>query len=486
MYYAGLRIYQDDDEVTKRWKRKAIEDLLRLRAAMRAENSSVDISRAPGIDQNRLRIATWNVRDFDTPRYAYRLDEAFYYIAEIISAFDLVALQEVRGDLDPFDRVMAILGRDWQYVMTDADESTAAGNERMVFVFNTNRVRFQGTAGEINLSGNDRLLLPDSFDLNFAGGMQIELPEGAELEHPEHVPSEKVKDGDYRVNPAALVSLPTGTSVTLPEGTQLAFKGRPDEFSFEVVEGRIANKRLDLKRGDERAFSEDIRLRWPVGQMELGSQQFARTPFIAYFQSEWMKLALCTVHIYYGSNADNSPEMAKRKAEIAALTRALARKAEEKTDSDANSYFIALGDFNIKGHDHETMAALHTNDFEIPEEIREIPAGTNVKRDKYYDQIAFWNGENPHDRGPRNYTRISVVDAGVFDFFKHVYREGEDDPNAGDETYFRQRMKDVKKEYANYRDWRTHQLSDHLPMWVEIETDFADDYLKSLIASNVG
>jgi hypothetical protein len=29
-----------------------------------------------------------------------------------------------------------------------------------------------------------------------------------------------------------------------------------------------------------------------------------------------------------------------------------------------------------------------------------------------------------------------------------------------------------------YRKWRTWQMSDHSPLWVEIETDFSEDYLK--------
>lgn len=481
MYYAGLRVRDDDSDLQKKWKEKTVDDLLRLRQALQSSNDPDLPSRAPGIDQRRLRIATWNLRDFDTGRYAYRLNEAFYYLAEIISAFDLVALQEVRGNLKPFRKLMRVLGSDWDYIMTDADESGAAHNERLIFVFNRNRVNFQGTAGELSLSGKDRLALPDSFDLNVPGGVQIELPDGTDLVAPEKIPHKK-DDDQYRITPAAVVDLPPGTKVTLTGGAQLAFKGQPEEFNFDVVDGRIANKSLDLKSGQERIFSEDVRLRLPAGDMELGSQQFARTPFIVYFQSEWMKLALCTVHIYFGDNADNTPQMARRKAEIAALTSALARKAKEGKDSDANCYFVALGDFNIKSPEHETMAALNTNGFEIPEAIKEIPHGTNVARDKFYDQIAFWTGENENN-GPREYTKISVIDAGVFDFFKHVYREGDDDPDGKDEQYFRGRMRDVEREYADYRAWRTHQMSDHLPMWVEIETDFADDYLSSLTAS---
>jgi len=32
-----------------------------------------------------------------------------------------------------------------------------------------------------------------------------------------------------------------------------------------------------------------------------------------------------------------------------------------------------------------------------------------------------------------------------------------------------------------YRQWRTFQISDHLPLWVELKTDFADAYLASVM-----
>lgn len=479
MYYAGLRIRDTDNDATKRWKRRAVKDLIRLRDAIRQANEPGAASRAPNLEKRRLRIATWNLREFDSGRYGYRLPEAIFYIAEVISAFDIVALQEVRGDLYALNRLLRVLGSNWKAIMTDSDTSTSSHGERMVFLYDTRHVQFQGTAGEVSLSDGDRLFLPDSFDLTFPGGIEIELPDGQELVQPDKIPSEKRGDGEYDITPAALVDLPAGTKITLPEGIQLAFKGAPQEFSFDIQNGRIANKQIDLLTGRVRKFSEPTRLRWPSNQLELGSQQFARTPFVVYFQSEWMKIALCTVHIYYGDNAEGTPEMARRTAEIRALTRELAKKARAESNSDSESYFMALGDFNIKSRDHGTMQALEDNGFVVPPLIREIPAGTNVNRNMYYDQMAFWMGDDDAG-GFSPYTQISVSDAGVFDIFKHVFREGPDDPGGEDEAYFRSRMEDVNRTYDNYRDWRTHQLSDHLPMWVEIETDFAGAYLDSL------
>ena len=38
------------------------------------------------------------------------------------------------------------------------------------------------------------------------------------------------------------------------------------------------------------------------------------------------------------------------------------------------------------------------------------------------------------------------------------------------------------KEQSRYylSDWRAHQMSDHLPMWVELKIDFGEEYLAAL------
>jgi hypothetical protein len=64
-----------------------------------------------------LLLATWNVRDFDSNKFGHgpRLAESFHYIAEVIAAFDLVAMQEVNEDMRPFEKVMDLLGPSWRY-----------------------------------------------------------------------------------------------------------------------------------------------------------------------------------------------------------------------------------------------------------------------------------------------------------------------------------------------------------------------------------
>ncbi|MEZ4849612.1 MAG: hypothetical protein R3B93_13540 [Bacteroidia bacterium] len=49
--------------------------------------------------EDTLILGTWNIREFDSPSFGKRIDEAMLYIAEIVRRFDPVAIQEVRKDL---------------------------------------------------------------------------------------------------------------------------------------------------------------------------------------------------------------------------------------------------------------------------------------------------------------------------------------------------------------------------------------------------
>jgi endonuclease/exonuclease/phosphatase family metal-dependent hydrolase len=126
-----------------------------------------------------------------------------------------------------------------------------------------------------------------------------------------------------------------------------------------------------------------------------------------------------------------------------------------------------LGDFNIVDREHETMEALQSNDFVTPQPLQNIP-GSNVKQDKFYDQIALWMGKS---KRRKTYTQIIPHRAGVFDYFEIVYRTDEED------IYHPFMGKTGSNEfYSSYASWRAHQMSDHLPTWVELQVDFAHEY----------
>ena len=46
-----------------------------------------------------LLLATWNLKEFGGGEGDKRTDESYWYIAEIVSHFDLIAIQEVGADL---------------------------------------------------------------------------------------------------------------------------------------------------------------------------------------------------------------------------------------------------------------------------------------------------------------------------------------------------------------------------------------------------
>jgi exonuclease III len=332
---------------------RAAQTLLRLRQQIEAQIPARTVD-------DSLLLATWNIRDFDSNKFGHgpRLKESFFYIAEIISAFDIVALQEVNEDLSALNIVMRILGPDWDYITTDKTEGASGNRERMTYVYDTRKVRFQKIAGEVVL---------------------------------------------------------------------------------------------------------------PLGKLVGGEQQFARTPFLVAFQSGWFKFMICTVHIYYGSAS--GAKLERRIAEIDSIAKLLSKRA----DDEAANYII-LGDFNIVSPEHKTMQALQKHGFTIPEGL----TPSNIKLDKYYDQIAFKARPGQLRFGGRS---------GVFNMYDSLFR-------AEDLATYLGKMKNLDNleldqqgqpldSQANrdyYLDtWRTFQLSDHLPMWVEFKIDFAEDYLMDLV-----
>ena len=349
--------YHDIKKLPTDVRRRLLERLLLLR-------ESLDEEIPERTQKETLLLATWNIREFDAPDYGERMEEAIYYIAEIIDRFDLIAIQEVQKDLRGLERLMKVLGGYWKYIFTDTTKGSRGNDERMAFLYDSRKVTHGGLAGE--------LVLPP-----------IKQPDG-----------------------------------TLKPVTQLA-----------------------------------------------------RTPFICGFRSGWTKFMLATVHIIWGTG-EAEPEV--RVKEIRQVAQFLHERTEDETAWARN--LILLGDFNIFRHDDETFKELLKAEFVIPEQIQELPP-TSVAKPRFYDQIAFRIRKDSLDMTGK---------AGVFNFYKTVYRDE-------DEALYAPHMPEAYKtdkdgnprsdayKRTYYRSlWRTHQMSDHLPMWVELRIDYSDEYLKYL------
>lgn len=143
MNYYKLR-YEFKDKVERN---RVIDNLVALRDQLDRDIPDKDAD-------NNLLLATWNIRDFDKKNrrgFGKRMPESLFYIAEVISRFDFVAVQEV-NELDEWEDVMDILGRNWDYIATDVTDTKLGGNgERLTFAFDRRKVNFRNIAGEIVL-----------------------------------------------------------------------------------------------------------------------------------------------------------------------------------------------------------------------------------------------------------------------------------------------------------------------------------------------
>ncbi len=150
---------------------EVLADLARLRFALDEEVP------AKALDRNLL-IATWNVRAFgdltekwestdeDTPK---RDLHSLLCIAEIVSRFDVVAVQEAKNNLKALRHMLKVLGPNWGMSLTDVTEGAPGNGERMAFLFDTRRVQLSGLACEIVVPQEqlDRID-PSALDRQFA------------------------------------------------------------------------------------------------------------------------------------------------------------------------------------------------------------------------------------------------------------------------------------------------------------------------------
>ena len=100
------------------------------------------------VDDNVL-IATWSMRWLG--RKPIELAESRYYLAAIVSAFDVVTLPEVHRDLGELNRLVEILGPDWDYIVTDITEGQMGNDERFAILYYAPRVQFDHASGEVVL-----------------------------------------------------------------------------------------------------------------------------------------------------------------------------------------------------------------------------------------------------------------------------------------------------------------------------------------------
>ncbi|BFP43211.1 hypothetical protein FGF1_40560 [Flavobacteriaceae bacterium GF1] len=219
----------------------------------------------------------------------------------------------------------------------------------------------------------------------------------------------------------------------------------------------------------------------------IAGEQIARSPFFASFQAGWFKFSLCSAHIIFGD------DLGLRAAEIKAVTDALVKRSKSE-----DQVHIFLGDMNIESEDGEVMKAFKESKLTVPDF-----GPTNMGGDKWFDQIAF----TVQGKASR---KTRLIRHGAFDWRHSVYGPhprtkvpdflnlSPEDEQLGKKRLTKEEMvnhyepvvrkfreKYDKKPHSNfsnsYGSWATHEISDHLPIWIELEIDYSDDYLRRFL-----
>ena len=134
------------------------------RAALRQWRDTQPGRAIPAKDDNRLLLATWNIANLGAQD---RGPKDYALLAEVISWFDLVAVQEVKNNRRGLDGLMAALPASWRTVYSDA----AGNDERMTFVYDSEKVKPRELTGEVAVAPSDlkNVTLPETTVAKFAG-----------------------------------------------------------------------------------------------------------------------------------------------------------------------------------------------------------------------------------------------------------------------------------------------------------------------------
>lgn len=117
-------------------------------AAMRKRRATKPGRAIPAKSNKSLLLATWNIANLGAQD---RRDKDHALLAEIISWFDLVALQEVRNNRAGLEGLLKHLPASWATLYSDA----AGNDERMVFVYDSKKVKARELVGEIAIAPSD-------------------------------------------------------------------------------------------------------------------------------------------------------------------------------------------------------------------------------------------------------------------------------------------------------------------------------------------
>lgn len=183
------------------------------------------------------------------------------------------------------------------------------------------------------------------------------------------------------------------------------------------------------------------------GSEYLSEESWWRAPYVASFKAGNFDFLAFTVHVRWGDSEE------KRQAEIQGLANWLQDKIKDKNCEDRD--VIVMGDFNIPSRTSPLFKALTSTGLVIPSALLKDEFGTNLARNKRYDQIMHF----------ARYGADFTLAGGVLDFYASDHKPLFPDLSKTEFTY---------------------QMSDHLPLWIQIGTDIDGFVLDQIIQRKKG
>ena len=116
--------------------------------ALRTYRDSDPDLKIPAASAKTLRVATWNIANLGAQE---REDAHLKIIAEMISWFDIIAVQETKENYTDFKKIVAFAGTKYKFIFSDA----AGNNERLAFIYNGSKVKIQEEVAEYAIPPSD-------------------------------------------------------------------------------------------------------------------------------------------------------------------------------------------------------------------------------------------------------------------------------------------------------------------------------------------
>ena len=206
-----------------------IDSLLRHRDAQHPDPA--DSRNIPAVGQaGTVLIASWNIANLGVHK---RRAQDLRVIAEILSWFELVAIQEVADNLVDFDQVLAALPDHFAWIFNDR----AGNDERSAYLYDTRRIRLSPKIGEVVVVESDRryVRLP-GIDIDFDGFNRNPYMAGFEIE-----------------NSKLLLA-----NCHLIYGPQSSAASRKDSMEKRQLEAYAIARWCDLRRRDKHRWTKNI------------------------------------------------------------------------------------------------------------------------------------------------------------------------------------------------------------------------------------